>query len=216
MAINSVHFIGIPPKLKKELRSIVLSALRDARKALRYREPIGVAVFEAPADLVIPEIGLAGSAIGKTGIEIKIDLSRKLSKRKFELELYSSVCHETAHLARENAVGYNSSLLDAMVNEGVACFTEKTLKPERSIPYIAPIKNEKRALRSAASHFFEKNYDHSKWFFGAKNFPKWAGYRIGYLIVDGYAKNNRTTLPNLAKMESVKIFRGSKIRWPTP
>lgn len=211
MSKDFIYLIGVPKSFKKDIQQNIVSTIKNVRRNLRYIKPISVAVFEASSGMVISEIGMAGSAIGKSGIEIRIDFKRKFAKQKFAAELSSSVCHEATHLIREDAVGYNFSLLDAMINEGVACYVERAFLPKRRIPYISPIKNENKFIKKAASIFSKRNYNHSEWFFGSKIFPKWVGYRLGYLMVDGYAKNNKIALSDLVRMKSRDILRGSKV-----
>lgn len=208
MAKNDIYLIGVPPKSKKVIRQTVFSAIQRSRKELRYHQPLSVVIFEAPPDMVISETGTVGSAIGRSGIEVRIDFDRKFQKGKFTTELSASIIHETTHLVRESAAGYNRTLLDAMINEGIACFVEKYLLPHRKIPYIAPIKNENKLLKLATPLLFKNRFDYSKWFFGAEHFPKWVGYRLGYLMVERYTKDRKISLPDLARTKSLVILRG--------
>ena len=161
--------------------------------------------------MVIPETGMTGSAIGKSGIQILINCGRKFSKQNFVTELSSSVAHEATHLVREDTEGYNRSLLDTIINEGVACYVEKSFLPRRHIPYIAAIRGEKHYIKKARGEFYKKHYNHSEWFFGSEKFPRWIGYRIGFLIVNGYAKNKKISLAKLVRTKSSTILKGSKI-----
>ncbi|MFY9462129.1 MAG: DUF2268 domain-containing putative Zn-dependent protease [Candidatus Sungiibacteriota bacterium] len=208
---NLIYLIGVPKSFEKAIRNNILSTLKNIRRGLHYTKQINVVVFDAPKEMVIPEIGMTGSAIGKSGIQILIDFKRKFTIQKFTAELSSSVAHEAAHLVREDVLEYNRSLLDAMVNEGVACYIEKVFFPRHNIPYIAAIKNEKNFIKKAHIEFYKKHYDNSRWFFGSEKFPRWIGYRIGFLIVSGCIQNKKVSLAKLTRMKSVEILKGSKI-----
>ena len=176
MEKSAIYFVGVPKSFRRPIAQIVKIAVATVRKKLGYQKPIDVAIFEAQPEYVIPETGMSGSAIGKSGIEIRIDLSKKFQKKKFRDELSASVLHEAAHIVRENAVGYNKSLGDAIINEGFACWFEKICMSSRTIPYIAPVPKEKVLLRKAKKDFSKKNFDYGEWFFGSEKFARWAGY----------------------------------------
>jgi hypothetical protein len=204
---NQIVLIGVPSRYRRKVTAAIRFALDAARKSLKYTRPIGVAVFEAPKDQVISGLGLAGSAIGKAGIEIRINFDKKTFGEKSALELKASISHEATHLVRENSVGYGLTLLDALVSEGVACYFEKYLFPARKIPYIAPIKGELKFLKHAQTIFNRKDFSYSDWFFGSKNIPKWAGYRVGYLLVKNFAEKKSIPLSELARMPSDKFLK---------
>jgi len=208
---DQVCLIGVPETLEQKVSSVVRDSLQLSRKVFEYSKPVGVIIIEAQSELVIPEIGLMGRAVGKQGLEIYVDFERKFKKDELETELASTVYHELAHLVRENKVGYSRSLLDAIVSEGISCYAEKYFQPEHTIPYIASVENEQKYIQEAKLLFDKEDFDHAKWFFGSRNFPKWIGYRLGYVIVDKYMGEKKVSLAELARTNSRLILKGGKI-----
>ena len=159
---------------------------------------------------MIPQLGITGSAIGKSCIEIKIDFSRKDLDKIIEIEIPATIYHELSHLVRENKLGYGNTLLDSMVSEGVTCYIEKSVIP-REIPYIQPIKDEESFWLKAKESFHDPKYNHSVWFFGAGELPNWIGYRLGYLLVEKYMQKYDKELSELSLIPSKEILKGSEL-----
>ena len=155
--------------------------------------------------MVIPQLGITGSAVGKSCIEIKIDFSRKDVDTIVTAEIPPTIYHELSHLVRENRLGYGNTLLDAMVSEGVACYVEKSVST-RKIPYIQPVKNEEVWWSKAQDSFNDVEYNLSAWFFGTGELPNWIGYRLGYVMVERYMIKYQVDLSELNTIPSKEIF----------
>lgn len=207
---RDVYLIGVPRLYTGRVERVAVDALKVGCEKLGWRSRVELAVFEAQSFWVIPELGVAGEAIGKSAIVVKVDFSRRDRERIIKEELPASIYHELAHLVREQDVGMGSTLLDALVSEGVACFVEQSLSPGRRIPYVARIKNEQRVWKKAAPLLLQRKYGYAEWFFGTKAIPRWAGYRLGYLLVSSFFAEQPTSLSKLVRMRSVDIFRGSE------
>ena len=95
------------------------------------------------------------------------------------------IAHELHHALRWDTVGYGTTLIGALVSEGLCGrFTEELYNNAPEIQECALSEEEvKRFSQEAVSHAHDKNYDHDRWFFGKKDLPLWAGYTIGYLLV---------------------------------
>ncbi len=205
---GSVCLIGIPRQYTEKIGRVAADALKVGCTELGYRNRVGLAIFAAQSFFVIPELGVGGEAIGTSGIVVRVDFSRRDIERIIREEVPATIYHELAHLVREQSVGAGSTLLDALVSEGIACFVEQSLCPKRQIPYVASIKNEERIWKKAVPILLRKKYDHAEWFFGTKAIPRWAGYRLGYLIVSKFFAKQPTSLPRLVRMPSRDIFAG--------
>lgn len=205
---GKVYGIGIPRPYTKKIEGVAADALRVGRAALQYRGRIDIALFASQSFQVIPELGIGGEAVGRSGIVVRIDFSRRDIQRIVSEEVPATIYHELAHLAREQGVGTGDTLLDALVAEGIACFVEQSLCPKRRIPYLARIKNEERLWKKAAPLLLQRQYNHAEWFFGIKAIPRWAGYRLGYLIVPKFFEKQPISLPRLVRMPSKDIFAG--------
>lgn len=200
--------IGIPQIKSGEVFDYATKTLNNALGLLKYEKRVDVVVIEAQDFWVIPRLGIMGSAIGKTCIEIKINFSRKDVNKIIEVELPATIYHELTHLVRDNSVGYGDTLLDSFISEGLSCFVEKLTFPNKKIPYIKRIKNEKALWSKARKILAETKYNHSEWFFGTGKLPNWTGYRLGYSIVNLFMKRNRVDLDKLVRMDSKDILDG--------
>lgn len=207
---GNIHLIGVPENRIETISRVAIESLNEAKNLLKYDCRVEVIIIEAQDFFVIPQLGITGSAIGKSCIEIKIDFSRNDLRNIIEVEIPATIYHELSHLVRENSLGYRNTLLDSIISEGVACYIEKSVIP-REIPYIQPIKDENSLWSKAKESFNDSKYNHSVWFFGAGELPNWIGYRLGYLLVEKYMKKHNKELSELSIIPSKEIFRGSEI-----
>ena len=131
-------------------------------------------------------------------------------KEVITIDLSPTLQHEFSHVVRANTVGYPETLLDSFIDEGIACFIEQASEPDRIIPYIQEQKDEKKLWQEAKKHLSKKLTSdlHNTWFFGAGEKPNWIGYRLGFLIVQEYMKNNNVKLAKLVRTSSRDILKG--------
>ena len=114
-----------------------------------------------------------------------------------------------AHVVRINTVGYAETLLDAIIDEGVACFIEQSVTGNREIPYIQKMKSEQSLLKEAKKLFSKRLSTelHNTWFFGKGRLPEWIGYRLGYLIVKEFMNTHKMSLDELVRTKTKDIIR---------
>ena len=119
--------------------------------------------------------------------------------------------HEVSHVIRHNTVGYSSTLLDYLVDEGIGCFVEQSMMPERKISYIQKIKDEQMYWQEAEKILVEKiTWDDSrKWLVSEEIRPRWIGYRLGYLLMREFMNKTPVGLDVLVRMKSKDILKGS-------
>lgn len=208
---GNIHLIGIASNKREVILRRTTESLNKAQDILKYEKHVDVVIIESQDFFVIPKLGIGGNAIGRSCIEIRIDFSRKDLQKIIDIELPSTIYHEFAHLVRENSIGYGKTLLDSFVSEGISCFVEKSILPNRKIPYIQKIKDEKKVWGKAKKLLGESKYNYSEWFFGSGKLPNWAGYRLGFLIVESFVRKNKIPLEKLARLKSKEILKGSKL-----
>lgn len=206
---GNIHLIGIPQNKSGVILNNVIKSLDVARDTLKYKKQVNAVIIEAQDFFTIPKLGIGGSAVGKSCIEVKINFSRKDLQKIINVELPATICHEFAHLARENSVGYGKTLLDSFVSEGISCFVEKSILPDKNIPYIRKIRDEQKLWNKAKKLLEKTKYDYSEWFFGSGKLPKWTGYRFGFLLVENFVKKNKIDLDKLVRLYSEEILKGS-------
>jgi hypothetical protein len=210
--IGNVHLIGVEKKYKTKIASQALKGLDDAAKVLKYNKPVELAIFDAEFWDVHPKMYMSAHA-RVYYINIKICLYRKDIDINYTLstELPLTIQHEFSHVVRYNTVGYPETLLDAIIDEGIACYIEHSIKSDRDIPYIKENKNEKKLMLKAKKLFARKLSSelHNEWFFGTGKLPEWIGYRLGFLIVKNFMENNKVSLDKLCRMNAKEILKQS-------
>ena len=166
---SNIHLIGIPKKYQAAVSVRAFEGLDIAIQVFKYKKNIDVALFGAEAWEVHPKMSLSVFTLGRSQrIDFKIDFSRKNISTIIDIELPLTLQHEVAHVVRESTVGYSKTLLDYFIDEGVGCFVEQTMMPERKIPYIQKINNEQDHWKKAKEVLLKKtNWNGSReWFFG--------------------------------------------------
>lgn len=114
-------------------------------------------------------------------------------------ELSPTLAHEIHHAMRRRAIGYGSTLLQAVVSEGLADQFSIEVSPDYDPPWTRALTEEELAIwipevlaRSTGS------YSHPEWFFGSGSVPYWTGYAVGFelvrLFLEGHPDHRASTL----------------------
>ena len=120
------------------------------------------------------------------------------------------IAHELYHALRWDTVGYGRTLLEALVSEGLCGrFTEELYgnKPELQECAISP-ELVKELSVDALAHAHSQEYNHSRWFFGGNDLPRWTGYTIGYELV-GLAMKKMKLKPSEMVTTEASLFLDS-------
>lgn len=133
----------------------------------------------------IPELGLVGRAYRSTMFSLTLDPDNPNFATSLEGGAMSRhVVHEVHHCLRMAGPGYGWTLGEALVSEGLAGrFVQHVLGSEAEAWERA---FSLEALRRFPAHLRELEatyYDHSTWFFGTGDKPRWLGYALGYQVV---------------------------------
>jgi len=131
-------------------------------------------------------------------------------KKYFDL----TVVHEYNHSVRMHYFkpNENRTILDHIVLEGLADNFVKRVTgfiPTWAKPFQK--KTEKKILKKIKGRIFNKVdyynfHENLGIMFGDKEFPHWAGYRIGFSIVSNFLRKNPVTFEKLVKMDSADFF----------
>ncbi|ORM84661.1 hypothetical protein HA44_04805 [Mixta gaviniae] len=140
---------------------------------------------------VIPEIGLAGRAYSETLFSMAFDPDNvNLSRTCADGTLQRQILHEVHHCLRMAGAGYGWSLGEALVSEGLAGqFVSRLLgtAPECWEQAIDRARLRETPVRLQALN--SPSYDHSAWFFGSGELPRWYGYTLGYEMVAAWLRD---------------------------
>lgn len=212
---GTLHLIKIPKKYKTQVAKRAEKALAGASELFVYRKAVEVVIFSSIPEYVIPEIGLGAYTTLQGAIIVNIDFSRRDTMKVIQKELPSTLYHEFSHVVRSSVYkNLYATLIESIITEGIASYVEKKIS-RKKVPYIEPIRNERKYWVQLRKAMDRNAYDHGKWFFGTKKLPRWIGYRLGYLIVDSSMKQQKNlSLAQLVRTKSCDILRG--FQFPTP
>ena len=142
---------------------------------------------------IIPEIGIGGFNPGSN--EVILSITSEFENFDFVLENYLTLllAHEIHHAIRRRSVGYGRTLLQAAVSEGLADQFAVEVARLDPPPWALALEVEELDfwIDQAKIIWNNNSYDHASWFFGTDDdIPRWAGYAIGYKLVQIYLKEN--------------------------
>ena len=192
---------------RDQIESVGLFAIAQVAEEM----PIGnvsFGVFDAP-ERAIPEYGIFGQAHGHEGdepisrIEIALDPESPHRETAMREELRKTIRHESPHDLLYEALGVDNitTLLDKVILEGLATHYEIEGSDDEPPLYAKALTTEQipvllaRAREEFAS---EDIIRRDEWLHGSdamniprseeEKIPRWAGYALGYYLVDQYLK----------------------------
>lgn len=169
---------------------------------------IDIVVADNPEG-VIPEIGTGGSSPTANLIYINIDPDFPNIEDRIEEEIKSTLAHECHHCARAEHFYYGENLLEALITEGLADHFDLEINGGEIKLWCKALSEAEleEYLNKARLEFDNENYDHSKWFFGTDSeIPKWAGYSLGFKIVDDYLNKTNKKASELFNLDSKEFI----------
>lgn len=168
-------------------------------------------VFYENVQRIIEHLGFGGHTITKNAIFIPINPTFPNLEVSLKENLSRTIAHELYHCLRNFTAGEKHTLLEALVNEGLADhfgieITGK--KPEKWDTELTETQFN-NLYKRAEKEFNNSTYNHRAWFFGSQKeqIPKWSGYTIGFTIVGDYLKKHPDQKPsNLYKVEAKEFI----------
>jgi len=205
---GTLHLIKIPKKYKVQVSKCAEKALAGASELFVYQKPVETVIFSSIPGYVIPEVGAGACAIMQGDIVVNIDFSRRDITKVIQKELPSMLYHEFSHVVRASVhKNLYTTLIESLITEGIASYIEKKVF-RKKVPYIEPIKNERKYWLQVQKNMYRNTYDHGEWFYGTKKFPRWIGYRFGYLIVNSFMEQQKNlSFAQLVKTKSFEVLR---------
>lgn len=165
--------------------------------------------ISADASQAIPEIGIGGFNPSESEVLIFVDPNFSNLDQSIAVELGPMLAHEIHHVNRRRAVGYGSTLLEAIVSEGLAdSFAIEITGIEPPLWSVAVTGGElENWLDLAKDTWMDSFYDHPKWFFGTtEEVPRWTGYSMGYKLVGDYLMQHPNKKPSTLFNEPANSF----------
>lgn len=124
--------------------------------------------------------------------------------------------HELHHAARIlEGPGYGSTLQEALVTEGLAdSFSLQVFSASPPPPWVRALDRDSTcSLWNKVQREFDRpSYDHGRWFLGDEQIPRWAGYTLGYRLVQTYLDDHPDTTPaGLVETPAAELIRGADL-----
>ena len=177
-----------------------------------------VEIYIYPLTKKRPKIG--GIKANKNGVAYNEALFLFISNELVKEELAALFAHEYHHICRLlylKKSPFDMQLKDSVVIEGMAECAVKEIYGEKWLSPWAKRYSQKEALAIWEKHFVPALHikgvnNHHSFLYGAKTkgLPLWAGYCIGYYIVQSYLQNNGPIeQSDLYKMPTDEIIAGS-------
>ena len=144
----------------------------------------------------IPEVGVGGYTDPKNG-NVSLDRRQSAGRAGHVLQTWvpATLAHELHHSSRiRTGPGYGMTLGEALVTEGLADhFVDEAFPTTPPQPWDKALTEEQEhALWQRAEPELWRAYDHRLWFFGDSGIPRWAGYSLGYSIVQRFLDEGRS------------------------
>ncbi len=145
-------------------------------------------VVQAIPGGAIPDIGHVGYCSRPGLILLILDPDNPNLANHMGESLERMIAHELHHAMRWDSVGHGKTLGEALVMEGLAGRFVLELYGGCGEPWELelPRSSLKRFAAAALPQLHSTQYDHGKWFFGDKPYPRWVGYSLGWHLVGDY------------------------------
>lgn len=207
---------NISKKESENIISSIESIFKKCDSLIELNKDLKIVILPTNQSFVSEKMkGSTGYTVSAETMFIFIN-PKSINLKTINNTIKKTFVHEYNHAAR---IMYfpkinSMSLLDNLVFEGLADnFQKMVIKGSKVPPWSMSLsRNEAKIIfneiiekiqSKKESNFFEL-------FFENKNYPLWAGYSIGYYIVDSFLKNNSNNeWKEIVKLKSVDILKKS-------
>jgi len=157
-------------------------------------------LIERVAGSGIPGIGFGGHCFRRGALTIHVDPDDFGFRKSLDAGQFGrTLAHEFHHCLRHAGAGYGKTLGEAMVSEGLAdYFVLEAMGGEPPVWCTALHSDDWASVLAAATEeLLSDHYNHFQWFFGQDAvWPRWAGYTIGFQLVEHYLADHPELLPS--------------------
>lgn len=134
------------------------------------------------------DVGFWGNAFYRNTITLIHGSGSALEANRIAPTFY----HELHHLARMQAIGYGTTLGEAVISEGLAVGMEAEMEEDMSI--YGEFKNEAEFKKTYSSFLQEQlstSYSYQRWFVDRDAEVVFAGYKLGYKLITQYCDQTK-------------------------
>jgi uncharacterized protein YjaZ len=186
---------------EKELKKSIQSAIKCCKPILFKK--LTIFVFPTVNEFIVKKMGgVSGFTPWKNVIVLNV-----YPGKQWKREVRNTVVHEASHAMMLN-IQKPSTVMDDLVFEGIAEHVREELVSGGKTPWITAIskKEAKDIFNEIKDKIGYQNRKLSKdLFFGTGKYPLWAGYTIGYHLVEEYLKKTKKNWLEIMRQSSKKI-----------
>lgn len=194
MSQMTLHFLNAQNRLTAHYQWLHDSLTETYGKAQKVMQLPSLDVVVKAGYSVIPEKGHLGYCPEPGVVYLTVDPNNAAFCQNEADSLERMFAHELHHAARWYGPGYGATLGEVVVSEGLAGHFALELFKGEPEPWESL---NPEILQTYASEVQENwhrtDYDHSRWFFGTGDLPRWLGYSVGFDLISRYL----TTAPHL-------------------
>ncbi|MCS4250516.1 DUF2268 domain-containing protein [Pseudomonas sp. BIGb0164] len=185
----TLHWLEASGSLVEQRGQLTL-AFENAYQAIsRWMPPprLDVLIQRLPGE-TLAELGLVGRAYRSTMFSMTLDPDNpNFAASLRDGAMLRHIIHEVHHCLRMAGPGYGWTLGEALISEGLAGQFVRHVLGSEPEPWERALSLETlQADPVDASDLAATYYDHSAWFFGTGDKPRWLGYALGYQMVGGW------------------------------
>ena len=150
--------------------------------------------------------GIGGYSLSPHRVELLLDCDRRDLEKVVDDELLSVLAHEVHHSIRIGLGIPSETLGQQIITEGMACHFELVVTNGKIPSLFDGLKDHDWSglLEQMRPLLDKKNQSVNKYFLGSDpdEFPKYAGYWVGFNLISLYLQKNKTSEFKLAGMDS--------------
>lgn len=152
-------------------------------------------VFKVDYNGMLKDVdGVGGFSPSDDYVQIALDFSYPNLKKTLEKSIERTLIHELHHTQRYKAKQFGKTLFEFMVSEGLA--DNFVFEITGNVPKWANALTNRqkiKLLQKAKSEMNKNSFSYEDWFIhGSKkrDIPKWAGYSLGFELVQEYLEKH--------------------------
>ncbi len=153
---------------------------------------------------ITPKTGIAIRTPSPKSVELLFDPDNPNTVGSLSRWSGRQIAHELSHVARMEAYPLHTTLVDALVSEGMGVYLEENLNgqfQESHWGHTLPADQLRTEWDKAQAELFSSDFDYAEWFYGVRNkHALYTGYSLGNAIVREFFSLNR----GLAIAEAVR------------
>ena len=211
VSLSAASCIIVDEDLHQELVDEMLASIQEVWPQIQEKMPtdqVLITIHNNPS-ATIREIGIGGRNPDPNRVILSIDPGFPEIMASIRNELPSLLAHEIHHAKRRRHAGYGSTLLEAMISEGLADAFSIEVTHINPPPWSNALADHEIVawMERSQEEWYSDSYNHYAWFFGTdETIPRWTGYTLGFRLVEEYLQKNNNDQPSDLYDEAASSF----------